>query len=381
MGKKAATASKRPRLAAAAEESGSQQQLLDQTSRLTDDLLREIINLLPSADGCRTQILSDRWRPLWPSQWPSASPNYKATVTPREDEDHAAAILSVLPGPIRCFSLRWCRSAFRNHLGVDDLLRQPVLDDLQALELTCAPNLVSWAERNPPPPALFRFSPTLRVLIISCDYGRIDFSEKDACCNVDFPQLDQLTLKHVRISESALHAFLSRCHVLQIFVLHHNIGYRRLRINSPTLWSLGITDGHTSDTQSQMCQKTRFEEVVIEHAPLLERLSPHDIKYQMKLRVIHAPKLKKLGDLYSGDKTMVFKEMELVSLTNVISTVKILSLVIVPKVDVIIGFLQCFPCVEELNLVVTGGSIDYAQHDVSLKCLDEHLKECPAKTL
>ncbi|CAN6200753.1 unnamed protein product [Urochloa humidicola] len=121
MGKKKAAkkSNKRPRLAAASEE--AEQQLLageedpgddlDLISRLTDDLLLEIIKLLPAADGCRTQILSKRWSPLWPSQWP----NYKATITPSEDQDRAAAILSVHPGPIRCFSLRWCRSAFKHH--------------------------------------------------------------------------------------------------------------------------------------------------------------------------------------------------------------------------------------------------------------------------
>ncbi|CAL4966862.1 unnamed protein product [Urochloa decumbens] len=269
MGKKTAAKSKRPRLAAAAEESGSQQPLpagggdpddLDLISRLTDDLLLEIVKLLPTADGCRSQILSSRWRPLWPS----TSPSYKAVDYWGQEEDRVAANLRAHPGPIRRFSLRWFRGTFEDHPGVDDLLRQPVLDNLQVLELSYAPNC--WAEPNPPPPAMFRFSPTLRVLCISCDYGRIYFSMGDACCNVNFPQLEQLTLKHIHISENALHTFLSRCHVLQTLVLHNNIGYRCLQINSLTLWKLGITDGHIRDTQSQECQDIWFEEVVIEHA-------------------------------------------------------------------------------------------------------------------
>ncbi|CAL5010098.1 unnamed protein product [Urochloa decumbens] len=371
MGKKKTT-SKRPRLAAVAEEAGSQQQPpanLDQTSRLTDDLLLEIITLLPTADGCRTQILSRRWRPLWHS----ASPIYKATVIPYQDQDLAVAILRTHRGPIRHFFLRWHYGAFKDHAAIDRLLRLPVLDYLPVMELSYAPYL--WASRNnPSPQAMFRFSPTMRVLIISCDYGRIDFSMSDACCKVDFPQLEQLTLKHIRISETALHAFLSRCHVLQSLVLHHNIGYRCLRIISPTLRSLGITDGQIRDRQSQECQEMRFEEVVIENAPLLERLSPRDIAKHMKIRLVHAPKLKELGYLYSGDKTMVFKGVEPVSPTNAIRTVKILALNTVPNVDVIIEFLRCFPCVEKLNLVVTGRRIENAQRDVSLECLDAHLK-------
>ncbi|CAL5049506.1 unnamed protein product [Urochloa decumbens] len=354
MAEKEAATSKRPRLAAAAEEAGSQQQLpagddLDQFSRLTDDLLLQIITLLPTADGCRTQILSGRWRPLWPS----TSPGYKAMVARGQDEDRVAAHLRAHPGPIRRFSLRWFHGAFKDH----DLLRQPVLDNLQALKLSYAP--YCWAKPNPPPPAMFRFSPTLRVLCISCDYGRIYFSMDDACCNVDFPQLEQLTLKHIRISRG--HSTPSCQDAM------------------PCRTCLGITDGHITDTQSQRCQENRFEEVVIEHAPMLERLSPHDIMYHMTIRVIHAPKLKELGDLYSDDITMVFKGVELVSLTNAISTVKILSLVTVPDVDVVIGFLQCFTCVEELNLVDIGGRIENAPGYVSLKCLDKHLKNVHLK--
>ncbi|CAL5040054.1 unnamed protein product [Urochloa decumbens] len=367
MGKKTAAKSKRPRLAAAAEESGSQQPLpagggdpddLDQSiSRLTDDLLLEIVKLLPTADGCRSQILSSRWRPLWPS----TSPSYKAMDYWGQEEDRVAANLRVHPGPIRRFSLRWFRGAFEDHPGVNDLLRQPVLDNLQVLELSYAPNC--WAEPNLPPPAVFR----------------IYFSMGDACCNVDFPQLEQLTLKHIHISEDALHAFLSRCHVLQTLVLHDNIGYRCLQINSLTLYKLGITDGHIRDTQSQEYQDIWFEEVVIEHALLLERLSLDDIIYHMKIRVIHAPKLKKLGYIYFGDATMVFKGAELVSLTNAIRTVKILCLNTFRNVDVVIGFLQCFPCVEELDLVDIGGRIENAQRDVSLECLDAHLKNVQLK--
>jgi hypothetical protein len=187
--------------------------------------------------------------------------------------------------------------AFKNYPVVDNLLRHPDLDSLQVLELSYVPCLEA-GHHNPPPPAIFRFSPTLRVLNISCDFGRIDFSMSDACCTVDFPQLEHLALKHISISESALHAFLSKCHVLQSLVLHHNIGYRNLRISSPMLRSLGITDGHIRDTRSQKCQATRFEEVVIEHALLLERLSPHDIMYHMKIRVIHDPNLRN-WDIYT----------------------------------------------------------------------------------
>ncbi|CAN6222638.1 unnamed protein product [Urochloa humidicola] len=297
--------------------------------------------------------------------------------SPRRPRSKAApppsAILGAHPGPIRFFFLRWHRGDFWYHPVVDDLLRQPVLDNLQMLELSYAP---TWCgpitDDNPPPPAMFQ---TLHVLRIFCDYSRIVFSMNDDCCRVDFPQLDHLTLNHVHISERALHTFMSRCPVLQSLVLDRNIGYRRLEITSPTLQSLGITDGHIQDTQSQNCQETRFEEVVIQNAPLLERFNPYDISIHMTIRVIHAPELKELGYLYCGNTTKVFKGVELISLTNAIRTVKLLHLDIVPQVDVIIDFLHCFPCVEELNLAIVGRRTENPERDVSLECLDAHLKK------
>ncbi|WVZ95115.1 hypothetical protein U9M48_040917, partial [Paspalum notatum var. saurae] len=158
-------------------------------------------------------------------------------------------------------------------------------------------------------------------------------------------------------------------------VLQRNFGYSRLRITSSTIQSLSIADTRVYTTEV-------FEEIVIENAPLLERIIPDGF---FRIRIIQAPKLKTLGYLYCRDyngipmirpETTVFKKMEPVSINNVIRTVKILALAIPLKLDVVLNFLQCFPRVEKLYLVVLDGwttqknGLSYS----SLECLDAHLK-------
>nr|CAB3482155.1 unnamed protein product [Digitaria exilis] len=91
----------------------------------------------------------------------------------------------------------------------------------------------------------------------------LELPAEAAADELGFPHLEQLTLKGVIIRESTLHGIMSRCPSLQSLVLKCNAGYSHLRISSRTLRSLGVSviDGH------------KFKgEIVIEDAPLLERL-------------------------------------------------------------------------------------------------------------
>ncbi|KAG2576731.1 hypothetical protein PVAP13_6NG042640 [Panicum virgatum] len=225
----------------------------DLISRLPDDVLGDVITLLPAVDGARTQALSRRWRPLW-----RAAPlNLEARVAASPYERRAAAALAAHRGPA---------------------------------------------------------------------------------------------------SEGTLHGILAGCPALRSLVLHYNIGYRSLRINSQTLRSLSITDGRRD-------REGRFEEDIVEHAPLLERLIPDGLMHDLQIRVIQAPKL---------------KGIEVVSLSNALRTMKILALITGSDLDVVVDFLQCFPCVKKLYIVAFSGrwpSFSTAQRsNVPLECLDAHLK-------
>ncbi|CAO2199909.1 unnamed protein product [Urochloa humidicola] len=355
----------------------------DLISRLPDDVLGDIISLLPTAAGGRTQVLSRRWLPLWRS-----SPlNLEARVSysnSSDDRGVAAALAAHAGGvPARRFSLTW--DAYSDGFpAIDGWLRSPTLDGLRELELFYhAPNgrYVRGGHRHTPLPLpVLRFSATLRTLCISCDWCRIDIIVPGASAGDEpCPHLEQLTFKGVDIAESTLHGILAGSPVLKSLMLHYNIGYRCLRIRSETLWSVGMMDGHKD-------REGRVEEVIVEDAPMLERLIPDGLMYHLEIRVLNAPKLKILGYLYShvsvrkgGRKdllTRVFKGMELASLTNAICTVKTLAINEVSNLGVVVDFLRCFPCVEMLHIVVSsvGCCFVKVEHDDSLECLNSHLK-------
>ncbi|TKW08953.1 hypothetical protein SEVIR_6G058700v4 [Setaria viridis] len=334
-------------------------QRLDLIGRLPDDVLGAVITLLPATDGARTQILSRRWRPLWRS----APLNLEA-----KNLAAAQAILgSHHGGPGRRFSLTCCSDRTDGYPVInDDMLRPPGLDGLQEFCLRLHfsfPIAVALknGRRNPAtaPLSVFRFSATLRVLTIICfDHGGLEFPAESAaaCGTLGFPRLEQLTLSGVSISECTLHGILSRCLVLQSLLLQDNLGYRRLRISSSTLRSLGVSD--------LLSRERMLEEVIIEDAPLLASIITDGLTCVrgLKIRVIQAPKLKVLG--YLGDRvnepmlgSMIFKNMKLVSLPQAMRTVKILALKVASdNLDAVIDFLTWFPCVAKLHMLFSSGN-------------------------
>ncbi|CAN6180991.1 unnamed protein product [Urochloa humidicola] len=174
----------------------------DRISRLPDDVLGEIISLLPTKDGARTQVLSSRWWPLW-----RASPLNLDLIGPGRGWLATAAdisgILASHPGPGRRFSLH---SSNADATALDGWLRSPSLSGLRELEFHVDDNLLRWGTPPLPlPEAARRFSSTLTVL----SFGGFIFPDDAAMALPQLPRLKQLTLVNSTISEASLHALLA----------------------------------------------------------------------------------------------------------------------------------------------------------------------------
>ncbi|CAL5079763.1 unnamed protein product [Urochloa decumbens] len=344
----------------------------DLISRLPDELLGSVITLLPTKDGARTQILSRRWRPLW-----RAGPlNIEASVDGfHRDELLASVFVELLSThdeapPVRRFYLNvncmWSPVP-RTMRIVDPLLQSPGLHGLQEFELLASHHV---------PASALRFSPALTVLSIrSVRWERADEVSTDIVCMLNFPSLKHLALSSIfGLSERAIHSLLSRCPILESLSLCENTGCRRIQISSLTLRSLAVSDGDKR-------LEGKLEELVIEDAPLLERLIPRLPNSGLVIRVSRAPKLRTLGYLNDDINTfelgtMLFEKMVPVGLPNVMRSVKVLALLTPPCLDLVIGFLKCFPCVEKLYIVsYTKMIIQNDQGYAPLECLDRHLKK------
>ncbi|CAL5077242.1 unnamed protein product [Urochloa decumbens] len=279
----------------------------DRISRLPDGVLGDIVSLLPTKDGARTQVLSSRWRHLW-----RAAPlNFHLSGHPVAD---VSRILAAHPGPCRRFSFNMDRVRYKDYPAVnanlDSWLRSPALNNPQELDFVLGRTL-----DNPPPllPApVRRFLPTLRV----ASFERCSFPDSA----LHLPLLEQLSLVRVRISETSLHALLAGCSVLESLLLDNNNGFLpRLQIVSTSLRSIGVR-----------CYPLRDDnlwQLIIQDAPCLERLLVFQYS-EMDISVTSAPRLKILGRISSKFPrlqfgTTTFQGTSMVSLTTVVHSVKL----------------------------------------------------------
>uniref|UniRef100_A0A452ZJ24 F-box/LRR-repeat protein 15/At3g58940/PEG3-like LRR domain-containing protein n=1 Tax=Aegilops tauschii subsp. strangulata TaxID=200361 RepID=A0A452ZJ24_AEGTS len=204
----------------------------------------EIVSLLPTKEGARTQTLASRWSHLWRT----APLNLDCRDLPADDDGILlGAFLSAHEGPVHrlCLPSRHLRD---RAAAVDGWLRSPTLDNLQALEFY-----------------------------------------------LDTP-LQKLELVEAKISEGSLASLItSGCPALESLLLKTcgSFHIRGLRINSPTLKFIGVF--------------SMFVELIIEDAPSLERLLHIILHVKMRLTVTSAPKLEMLGYISEyADSKMTF---------------------------------------------------------------------------
>ncbi|XP_066395926.1 FBD-associated F-box protein At5g60610-like [Miscanthus floridulus] len=349
---------------------------LDLISWLPDEVLGTVISLLPTKDGARTQAVSRRWRPLW-----RAAPLNLGASSDLTDQDQkrlvfVSKILSDHPGPARRFSLPCMRLRDR-YAKINGWLRSQTLTGLE--EIQFGYEIEDPLLHYPLPPSALRFAPTLRIAY----FGYCDFPREMAPL-LKFPCLKQLNLCGVIVLEDVLHSLLCGCPVLESLLLEGNVGVGCLRINSPTLRSIGI---------SVSCYGTRVEnpillqDLIIEDAPCLERLLPlYPIRGPLTIRVVRAPKLEISGwlsdsitKLHIG--TTVFQKMIALSLTTSMrSTVKVLALdTFGPNLDSVVDFLKCFPCLQKLYIKADlqksrKNKWSYNPLD-PIECLESHLRQ------
>ncbi|CAL5077776.1 unnamed protein product [Urochloa decumbens] len=358
-----------------------EEDLVDRISGLPDDVLGDIVSLLPTMDGARTQILSSRWRHIWRS----APLNLDLVDLAEEKYQCVSAgetsrILSAHQGPGRRFrtELQYLDLHSRRPAAVlNGWLRSPALDNLQELEFHYGYRFPRGFRPLPPPPRLpasvRRFSSTLRV----ASFAGCRFSKKKPGA-LHLPVLKQLSLVHAPISESSLDALLAGCPVLQSLLLSYNSGYSRVRIVSRTLISVGVFPASPDG---------RRQHLILEDAPCLQRLLifPYSTGYKyikiMDISIISAPKLDVLGPLnYDLSRlevgTTVFEGPRLVSFTTVARSVKILALQNEQiSLDVVINFMKCFPCLVKLYIKMAGSKNGWSReyhnfvmtHDIRLK--------------
>ncbi|CAL5046958.1 unnamed protein product [Urochloa decumbens] len=342
---------------------------MDPISYLSVDAIGEIISLLPTKDAARTQTLSSRWRRLWRSA--PLNLDHRDLQWPRYDEEDLAGIISRIlashPGPARRLSVPIVHLRRRPDT-VDAWLRSPALHGLRELEFDIG-GLYEFAPDLPLPASAFRFSDTLVVTTFAkC---RVPDGGGALC----FPQIRRLGLEDVVISEESLHGAIAGCPLLESLLLTGRSRFSCIRINSPTLVSLGL--------------RVYTEELVIEDAPLLERLLQLEFRIATQLSVISAPKLETvdcLSDLdYYNKLTSQATELQELSADSsvmVVGSVKNLSINIPSlSIDMFVDLMRCFPCLDKLYIQTrnVSGNKDL-WHDDVIKSLDIRLKTVALRT-
>ncbi|CAM0949242.1 unnamed protein product [Alopecurus aequalis] len=340
---------------------------LDLLSVLPNALLGEIISLLPTKDGARTQVLASRWRPVWRS----APLNLDCNVF-RWDERPGivSRILASHGGPGRCFRIPGGYHRYGADT-VDSWIQCPAVDNLQELCLSYPTD----GNHSPLPflsQSILRFSTTLRVATL----GHCRLLDSTVQW-LNLPQLKKLRLQGVSISECSLQQMIAGFPGLECLLITHSFGFRRVRINSGSIRSIGV--------RAELCclpDELKFGELIIKNAPCLEKVLHLDRVSAVHVSVICAPKLETLR-CHTSSKisfgSTVIKGVHLDSLATVVHSIKILAVCFDDlSLDTIIDLMKCFPCLEKLYIESSKSAPNNSwlrKHNNLIKCNDFRLKK------
>uniref|UniRef100_A0A453SC23 Uncharacterized protein n=1 Tax=Aegilops tauschii subsp. strangulata TaxID=200361 RepID=A0A453SC23_AEGTS len=294
---------------------------VDHISGLPDAVLGDIISLLPTREGARTQTLASRWRHLWRS----APLNLDYYDLPAEGDvliRLISQILSAHAGSGR----RLCVSAhhlYHHPATVDAWLRSAGLSNLQELEFCCAGD------------------PLVLPAVTAPSVSR-PASVWPHSANAASPTASSRRF----ISPSSSSSHLKRT----IGVRAGNAGYRG-----------------------------KLVKVSIEDAPCLERLLQLNITTGLDISIISAPNLETMGcHRYDDSYGLSFKGFPTL-FPMVVHTVKTLSISVLPLcVDMVIDLMSCFPCLEKLYILIRSSgrkSLWCRKHQSHIRCLDIRLKK------
>jgi len=264
---------------------GARGEGVDYISRLPNEVLGEIISLLPTNDAACTQILARRWRPLWCSVPLNLDFDHLRRghrIRSNELGDRLSRILHSHRGPgLRLHA--WADDE-ASYDAVEECLSSPALDKIQELE-------VDFDFETAVPASFFSSSsPTLRVLQI----GRCSISDATVH-GLQFPMLKQLGLDIVDIkSERSFCDMIACCPVLDCLHMSTCYGVKCLRINSPSLRRIGVRNHSVADNLI-------LDQLIIENAPRLETLLNLQHEFtDLHISVLCAPKLQNLGFFISS---------------------------------------------------------------------------------
>lgn len=313
----------------------------DLISLLPDCILATILSLLPLPAAGRTQILSHRWRRLWPS----APLHLLDSHLPVPTSSLCAAMSRILASH--------CVSAVRFHI----LIARPSASDLDSwFRSLAAKSLQELVLRLPS-------DDTLRLPPSFLSFRSLSTAELTNCRlpedgEVYFPHLGELTLRLAIVpSAAALHGLLIGCPKLGSLSLDRVFGCRTLRVRSWSLRSLTVSVSLTP-WRVQERGAIELEHLVVEDAPALERLLAHDINWGPSINVARAPRLQMLGYLGIGIPELqlgsaLFRSMCAVRLAADLRSVRTLALEMSdPQLKLVADFLMCFPCLETLHVTV-----------------------------